>query len=65
MLLQGPANLERTAHRLLGTVEKNERHPVSRRHADEFAARLRYLETFGASDNLIEFLQQFNLLIVQ
>ena len=65
MLLQGAANLQRASRRLLRTVEKNECHPVSRRHADEFAVCLRCLERFGGSDNLIEFLEQLNLLIVQ
>ncbi len=65
MLLQGAANLQRASRRLLRAVEKNECHPVSRRHADEFAVRVRCLERFGASDDLIEFLEQLNLLIVQ
>ena len=65
MFLQGLANLERATHRFLRTVEKKECHPVPRRHADEFAACLRRPETFGASDNLVKFLQQFNLLVVQ
>ena len=65
VLLQGAANLQRASRRLLWAVKKNECHPVSRRHAYEFAVRLRCLERFGGSDDLIEFLEQLNLLIVQ
>src|SRR6266566_4128000 len=65
MILQGFADLERTAHRLLRTSEKKERHPVSHRHSIELAACFRRSKTFGAAHDLIELLQQFNLLIVR
>jgi hypothetical protein len=64
-ILQSFANLQSTAQRLFRTAEEKERHAVSSRHANEFAGRCRRPETFGASDDLIEFLQQFNLLIVR
>src|SRR6266566_4383991 len=59
MISQGSAYFQRASHRLLRTAEKKECHPVSRRHADEFAGCCCRPETFGASDDLIEFLQQF------
>jgi hypothetical protein len=65
MILQRPANLESTSHRFFRTVEEKERHPVAGWHSDEFAACFRRSKTFGVSHDLIEFLQQFNLLIDQ
>ncbi len=65
MLLQSSANLERTSHRLLWAMKEKERHPVSGRHSLEFAARFRRTKTFGASDDLIQFLEQLNLFIDQ
>src|SRR4029453_6608100 len=65
MLSQSSANLERASRRLFRAMEEKERHSVSRRHSTEFAACFRCPEAFGVSDNLIEFLQQFNLLIDQ
>src|SRR5439155_21968954 len=65
MILQGSADLERTAYRFFRAAKKKKRHPVSRRHSIEFAACLRSAKTFGVSDDLIEFLQQLNLFIDQ
>src|SRR4029450_1766220 len=65
MILQRSAPLERTPHRFFRTAEKKQRHPVSHRPSIELAACFRRSKTFGASDNLIELLQQFNLLIVR
>jgi hypothetical protein len=62
---QGSADLKGTAHWLFRTTEEKERHAVSSRHSDEFARCFCSPKTFGASDDLIEFLQQFNLLIVR
>src|SRR5215472_11263885 len=59
MRLQGSAYFLSASHRLLRTAEKKERHPGSHRQADEFAGCCRRSETFGASDDLIELLQQF------
>ena len=44
-------------------MEESERHPISGRNPDEFAACFRRAETFGISDDLIKFLQHFNLLV--
>src|SRR5437773_10505133 len=65
MLLQRFADLERTSHRLFRTVEEKERHPVSAWYPDQFTFCLGGPKTFGASHNLIEFLQKLNLLIDQ
>ena len=65
MLLHGFADFERTSYRFLGTVEKNECHPVSGRHPDKFSDCVRRSETIGASNDLIQFLQYLNLLIVR
>src|SRR6266550_8751697 len=65
MILQGPANLERTPHWLFRTMKKKQRHPVSHRHSIELAACFRRSKTFGAAHDLIEVFQQVNLLIVQ
>ena len=63
MILQRFANLERTLGRFFRTVEENERHPIAGRHSDEFAPCFRSAKTFGASHDLIQLLQQFNLLV--
>ncbi len=63
MLLQGSANLSRAPYRFFRTVEEQQGHPVSRQHSSQFAAGFRNPETFGVSDDLIKFLQQFNLLV--
>jgi hypothetical protein len=63
MILQAPANLERTSHRLFRTVEEKERHSVSHRHSIEFAPCFCRPKTFGASHDSIQFLEQLNLLI--
>ena len=63
MILQGPANLESTSHRFFRAMEEQERHPVAGWHSDEFAACFRRPETFGVSDDLIQFLEKFNLLV--
>src|SRR5437667_1105915 len=65
MMLQRPANLESTSHRFFRATEEKERHPIASRHSIEFAACLRSAKTFGVSNDLIEFLQQFNLFIDQ
>src|SRR6266576_5411025 len=65
MISQRSAYFQRASHRLLRTAEKKECHPVSRRHSIELAACFRRSKTFGASHDVIEVLQQFNLLIVR
>jgi hypothetical protein len=65
MILQRSANLERTSHRFFRTVEKQERHPISGRHSNQFASFFSRPKTSGASDDLIEFLHQLNLFIDQ
>src|SRR5262245_27264400 len=62
MILQDSADLQSAAYRFLRTVRKKQGHPVSRLHSIERAVSFRSPKTFGASDDLIEFLQQFNLL---
>ncbi len=57
MILQGPADLERTSHRFFRTAEKKERHPISSRYSIEFACCFCRTKRFGVSDDLIEFLQ--------
>jgi len=57
------ANLERTSHWLFRTVEKQERHPVSGRHSNQFPSLFSRPKTFGASHDLIQFLQQLDLVI--
>ena len=63
MILQGPANLESTSHWFLGTLKEKERHPIACRHSTEFAACLRCLKTFRISHDLIQFLENFDLLV--
>jgi hypothetical protein len=46
-------------------VEKQERHPVSGRHPDQFTFCFGGPKTFGASYDLIQLLEQLNLLIDQ
>jgi hypothetical protein len=53
MILQLFANLERTPGRFFRTVEENKRHPIARRHPDEFVPCFRCAETFGISHNLV------------
>jgi hypothetical protein len=65
MILQSPANLQRASGRLFRAVKEKERHSVSGRYSNELATCFCHPETFGASDDLIEFLEQFNLLIDQ
>ena len=65
MILQSPANLQRASGRLFRAVKEKERHSVSGRHSNELAACFRRAKAFGVSDDLIQFLQQFNLLIDQ
>jgi hypothetical protein len=65
MLLQCSADLERASHGLFRAVEKQERHPVSSRHSDEFACCFCRPKMFGGPDDLVEFLQQLNLLVNQ
>src|SRR5947209_4170706 len=57
VILQGSADLERTANRFLGAVRKKERHPVTGRHPSEFARAFRRPETLGAPHDLVQFLQ--------
>ena len=65
MILQDPANIESTSYRFFRAMEEKERHPVSRRHSTKFAACFRNAKTFGAANDLVEFLEQLNLLIDQ
>jgi hypothetical protein len=65
MISQGPANLESTPHWLFRAMEEKERHPVAGWHSDEFAACFRRSKTFGISDDLIQFLEKFNLFVDQ
>src|SRR5438094_95050 len=65
MILQGSANFERTSDWFFRAAEKQERHPIAGWHSDEFAGCFRRPETFGVSDDLIELLQEFNLLVDQ
>src|SRR5437667_11273965 len=59
-ILQSSVDLEGTSHRFFRAVKESERHPVSSRYSDEFAACLRSAKSFGISDDLIRFLQHFN-----
>ncbi len=63
IIFQYPANFQRTLHRLLRTLEKNQRHPVARRNGNEFAARLARTELRGFAHDLIELVHDFTLLI--
>jgi hypothetical protein len=65
MLLQRFADLERTSHRFFRAMEKQERHPVSGRHSNQFPSLFSRPKTLGAPHDLIQFLQQLNLLIHQ
>ena len=65
MILQGPADLERTPRRFFRTVEENERHPIAGRYSDEFAASLPQRENISSSHDLIQLLEQFNLLVYE
>jgi hypothetical protein len=63
VIMQCPANLERTPGWFFRTVEENERHPITSRHSDEFASCFRGAKTSGAPHDLRQLLQQFNLLV--
>jgi hypothetical protein len=63
MISQSSANLESTSHRFFRAVKEKERHPVAGWHSDEFAACFRRSKTFGISDDLIQFLEKFNLFV--
>ena len=65
MILQCSADLERTLGRLFRTVEEKQRHPIAGRHPDEFTSCFGGPKTFGASDDLIQLLEQLNLLVDQ
>ena len=65
LLLQGFASFERTAHRLFRTAEEKERHPVSGRHSNEFAACFCRTKRLRSVHDLVQLLQQFNLLVDQ
>ena len=65
VILQHFANLERTPDRFFRTVEENQRHPIAGGHPDEFAPCFRLPKTFGTAHELLQFLQQFNLLVHQ
>src|SRR6266536_5573143 len=65
MILQGSADLERTAYRFFRAAKKKKRHPVSSWQTNEFAACLRRTKAFGASHDRVQFLEQLNLLIDQ
>src|SRR5262249_12584945 len=54
MILQGFADLERTAHRLFRTAEKKERHPVSSLHSNKFTVCFRRPATFRYAHELIQ-----------
>ena len=63
MILQPSTNLQRTAHWFFRAVEENERHPIAGRYSNQLAACFRCAETFGISNDSIQFLQDFNLLV--
>jgi hypothetical protein len=63
MILQRSANFERTSHRLFRAVKKNKRHSVAGRHSNKFAACFRSPKRFSTSDDLLQLLQQFDLLV--
>src|SRR5438034_6399587 len=62
-ILQSSVDLEGTAHRLLRTTVKQERHPVPCLHSNKFTVCFRRSETFRPAHDLIQLLQQFNLLV--
>src|SRR6266516_7714287 len=61
--LQSSVDLEGTAHRLLRTTVKKERHPIPCLHSHKFTVCFRRSETFCCAHDLIQLLQQFNLLV--
>src|SRR2546430_1274943 len=63
MILQGSADLQSAAYRLLRTVKKKQCHPVSRLHSIELAVSFRSAKTFGTAHDLIQSLQQLNLFV--
>jgi hypothetical protein len=56
MILQAPANFERTPRRFFRTVEENQGHPITGRHPDEFAACFRRSKTLGVPYDPVQFL---------
>ena len=65
MLSQRSANLQRTSRRLFRAVKERKRHPVPGRHPDEFAGCFCRVKTLGIPNDLVEFLQRFDLLVDQ
>jgi hypothetical protein len=52
-------------HRLLRAVKKEQCHPIARGQSDQLSRFFRAPETFRASNNPIELLEQFNLFVHQ
>src|SRR5436305_6431534 len=65
MICLGSANLERASRGLFRTAEKKERHPITGWDPSEFVACFCYPKTFGAADDLVQFLELLNLLVNQ
>jgi hypothetical protein len=57
MILQCPADLERTPDRFFRTVEEGECHPITGWHSDEFASCFRSAKTFRTPHDLLQLLQ--------
>jgi len=52
-------------HRFLGTLKKNQRHPITGCDPDQFAGRATLAELWRRSHNLTELLHHLTLLVYQ
>ena len=65
MVLERPGNFHRAMHRLLGALEKDERHAVAARNTDQFSGRAAFAELRRVAHNVVELLQHLALLVHQ
>src|SRR5437588_3969760 len=65
VVFQSLVDLQCTSNGLFWTAKEKERHPVSRRHADQLARYFRRPKTFRAAHNLFQFLQELDLFVDQ
>ena len=63
MFFDRAANFQRTFHRRFRCVVKNQGHPIPSRNRNQPMVSFRFAELFGATDDLVQCLEQTPLLI--
>ncbi len=63
MRFQRFANFQRTLHWFLGTLKEDQRHPISRRNANQFAVRIALPELSSLPHDFIEFMHYVALFV--